>query len=93
MGLTTGNDPATFMQTPYAGATTGRSKRRWSGSRRASATASSPGTSAPVASTEAHDANCVGGAHGVCGFNAADSALRRVRSSDRAAVPAVAGGW
>ena len=33
------------------------------------------------------------GAHGMCGFNAANSALRRVRSSDRAAVPAVAGGW
>ena len=33
------------------------------------------------------------GAHGMCGFNAAKSALRRVRSSDGAAVPAVAGGW
>jgi phytoene dehydrogenase-like protein len=33
------------------------------------------------------------GAHGMCGHNAARSALRRVGVSDRAAAPAVAGGW
>jgi phytoene dehydrogenase-like protein len=33
------------------------------------------------------------GAHGMCGYNAARSALRRVGVSDQAAVPAVAGGW
>ena len=33
------------------------------------------------------------GAHGMCGYNAARSALRRVGVSDRAAAPAVAGGW
>jgi hypothetical protein len=29
----------------------------------------------------------------MCGYNAARSALRRVGVSDRAAAPAVAGGW
>jgi phytoene dehydrogenase-like protein len=33
------------------------------------------------------------GAHGMCGYNAARSALRRVGVSDQAAAPAVAGGW
>jgi hypothetical protein len=29
----------------------------------------------------------------MCGYNAARSALRRARSPERAATPAVAGGW
>jgi phytoene dehydrogenase-like protein len=33
------------------------------------------------------------GAHGMCGYNAARSALRRVGVSDQAAAPAVVGGW
>jgi phytoene dehydrogenase-like protein len=33
------------------------------------------------------------GAHGMCGYNAANAALRRAGASDRRAAPAVAGGW